>query len=323
MNLNIFQFVIENTGFVMQIVIYFLIFICAYCIIKPEKEVVFSNSDTKSGLSKEDKKMMKMSKNIFIKLFIPKQKSKLYKKDRQKFDKIKNSIKYKNLTIFYVKRAYYMLIAIGITALINCIPLIMLIIQKIVNVGDLSLIVLPKWIIIFSLLLPVFAYLYPKIEINFLLKKREIELKKEIISLGIFVHTMLETGNNPYDILDMIKEIKPVYKKYIEIALNEYYVNTKKSLENLKKQIGMWEFDMIIDSLIFAHESDNFFASKFLNEYITRLEQTFKISSEKTNKIKPYFLLFSSIPPLVAALLIWFYPWLIQATENLTKGLGM
>lgn len=121
----------------------------------------------------------------------------------------------------------------------------------------------------------------------------------------------------------MIKDIKPVYKGYIETTLNEYYVNTKMALENLKKRIGLAEFDMIVDSLIFAYETDNTYAARFLNEYIVRLEQTTKISSEKSNKIKPYILLVSSIPPLISALVIWFYPWLVQAIDNLSRGLTL
>ncbi|NLS86410.1 MAG: hypothetical protein GXZ14_12675, partial [Ruminococcaceae bacterium] len=104
---------------------------------------------------------------------------------------------------------------------------------------------------------------------------------------------------------------------------NEYYVNTKMALENLKKRIGLTEFDMIVDSLIFAYETDNTYAARFLNEYIVRLEQTTKISSEKSNKIKPYILLASSIPPLISALVIWFYPWLVQAIDSLSRGLTL
>ena len=80
---------------------------------------------------------------------------------------------------------------------------------------------------------------------------------------------------------------------------------------------------MIVDSLIFAYETDNTYVLRFLNEYIVRLEQTTKISSEKSNKIKPYILLASSIPPLISALVIWFYPWFVQAIDSLSRGLTL
>lgn len=319
MNSSIFRYVIENTGFIIQIFIYILILIFLNSLIKPENKKFKIRDDIDlSGLSKEDKKMIKMGNSSFMKLFIPLPSSGLYQRTKKKLKKTDS-----DLVLFFIKRIYYFLITLCMTIVINSIPFIMFLTQKTMGVEEPLLLLFPKWVIVFTLLLPIFVYFYPSIEANLLLKKKEVELKKEIIPLGIFVHTLLETGNNPYDILSIVKEIKPVYKNYIEAALNKYYVDTKKALEELKQQVGLWEFDMIVDSLIYAYETNNVFAAEFLNEYITRLEQTFKISSEKANKVKPYVLLFGSVPPLIAALAIWFYPWIVQATENLTKGFGM
>lgn len=315
--MNINQYIIENTGFVLQIIIWVLFVTCLNYITKSRKKTKIGRLE----IIQKDKNLMKMANSKLISLFIPKPESKSYKNNAQKLSKIGDT-KYKNITIFYVKKAYYALLIAGISTIISLIPVFIFLIQKIAGIQNPFIILPPGWFIIISLLASVFIYFYPNIEIHLMLKKKETELKKEVISLGILVHTMMETGNNPYDILTMIKEIKPIYKNYIETTLNEYYVNTKRALENLKHQIGIWEFDMIIDSLIYAHETNNSFAANFLSEYISRLEQTFKISSEKTNKIKPYILLVGSMPPLIGALIVWFYPWLIQATENFSQSLG-
>ena len=280
-------------------------------------------NDSSMTLTKEDRKYMKMADDRVLRLLIPKPGSKSYMKIARVFDRIDGNEKYKNLTIFFVKRAYFTFLTIVAVIVVNCIPLFIYLLQQWMNIENPQLVALPRGLIIISLIAPIIMYLYPSLEIQGALKKRDIALQKEIISLGIMVHTMLETGNSPYDILLMIKDIKPVYKGYIETTLNEYYVNTKMALENLKKRIGLAEFDMIVDSLIFAYETDNTYAARFLNEYIVRLEQTTKISSEKSNKIKPYILLASSIPPLISALAIWFYPWLVQAIDNLSRGLTL
>ena len=320
---SILNYFVENTGFIVQIFIYIVLGIYVLLLIKPKKKAsldeVFNENDSSMTLTKEDKKYMKMADDRVLRLLIPKPGSKSYMKIARIFDRIEGNEKYKNLTIFFVKRAYFTFLTI--VAVI--VYLFTYLLQQWMDIENPQLVALPRGLIIISLIAPIIMYLYPSLELQIALKKRDIALQKEIISLGIMVHTMLETGNSPYDILLMIKDIKPVYKGYIETTLNEYYVNTKMALENLKKRIGLAEFDMIVDSLIFAYETDNTYAARFLNEYIVRLEQTTKISSEKSNKIKPYILLASSIPPLISALVIWFYPWLVQAIDNLSRGLTL
>lgn len=324
---SILNYFVENTGFIVQIFIYIVLGIYILLLVKPNKkaslEEVLMENDSSMTLTKEDRKYMKMADNRVLRLLIPKPGSKSYMKIARVFDRIDGNEKYKNLTIFFVKRAYFTFLTIVAVIVVNCIPLFIYLLQQWMDIENPQLVALPRGLIIISLIAPIIMYLYPSLELQIALKKRDIALQKEIISLGIMVHTMLETGNSPYDILLMIKDIKPVYKGYIETTLNEYYVNTKMALENLKKRIGLAEFDMIVDSLIFAYETDNTYAARFLNEYIVRLEQTTKISSEKSNKIKPYILLVSSIPPLISALVIWFYPWLVQAIDNLSRGLTL
>ena len=324
---SILNYFVENTGFIVQIFIYIVLGIYVLLLIKPKKKAsldeVFNENDSSMTLTKEDKKYMKMADDRVLRLLIPKPGSKSYMKIARIFDRIEGNEKYKNLTIFFVKRVYFTFLTIVAIIVVNCIPLFIYLLQQWMDIENPQLVALPRGLIIILLIAPIIMYLYPSLEIQGVLKKRDIALQKEIISLGIMVNTMLETGNSPYDILLMIKDIKPVYKGYIETALNEYYVNTKAALENLKVKIGLTEFDMIVDSLIYAYETDNTYAARFLNEYISRLEQTSKISSEKSNKIKPYILLVSSIPPLISALAIWFYPWLVQAIDSLSRGLTL
>jgi len=324
---SILKYFVENTGFVVQILIYIVLGIYLLILFKPKKkaslEEVFTDDDSSMMLTREDKKIMKMADDKVLRLLIPQIGSESYTKMAKKFGKMDGNEKYKNLTIFFIKRAYYTLLTIAVVIIINCLPLFIYLLQQWIGIEEPQLIALPKAFVVISLLAPIIVYLYPSLEINSTLKKRDIALKKEIISLGIMVNTMLETGNDVYDILQMIRDIKPAYKGYIETTLNEYFLNPKMALENLKERVGIIEFDMIVDSLIYAYETDNTYAAKFLNEYISRLEKTTTISSEKGNKIKPYVLLVASIPPLISALIIWFYPWLSVAMNSLSRGLSI
>lgn len=321
---NTLKFITENTGYLLQIIIYLSIFIYLLTILWPRKKASIDDlfNEETLILTKEDKKYMKLAQNKIISLLIPKPDSKSYKDMLVKFAKIGGHEKYKNITIFYAKKAYYTILALLMVLFVNLIPTIIYQIQIYMEVKNPQMIQFSPRFVVFTFLVPVIMYLYPDLEINSIVKKREVELKKELIPLGILIHTMLETGNSPYDILSLIKDIKPAYKEYIETTLNEYFVNTRLALTHLKEKVGIPEFNMIVDSLIFAYETDNNYASKFLGEYLDRLEETTKINSEKQNKIKPYILLVSAMFPLIAALLIWFYPMVLQATHSLTRGIS-
>ncbi|QUH21986.1 hypothetical protein [Alkaliphilus sp. B6464] len=317
-------FIVENTGYILQVFIYLFLGIYLLTILWPKKKASLDDlfNEETLILTKEDKKYMKLAQNKIIALLIPKPDSNSYKKTLVKFSKIGGYGKYKNLTIYYAKKAYFTFLAIAGVLIANMLPALLFQLQIYMEVENPQVIKLPIGFIIFTFIIPLILYIYPDLEINSAANKQETQLKKELISLGIFIHTMLETGNNAYDILTLVKEIKPVYREYIEAALNEYYVNVHSALTNLKDKVGIYEFDMIVDSLIFSCETDNNYASKFLGEYLDRLEETTKINDEKGNKLKPYILLVSAMPPLIAALLIWFYPWITQATSSLIKGVS-
>ena len=317
---SFFTYLTEHTSFIMQFVVYGLLAMYLYMVLKPQKKAVLEDvlQDTETSLNKQDRRLLKMANHPLIQLLIPKENSSSYQKMQKTFSSIHGMTKYKTLHLFFIERAYNTILTFISIVILMCAPYLMYIIQGWLGVENPILFPFPPAFLGLLLLAPVLIYGYPSLEIKTHINKQKIALEKEVISLGIMVQTMLETGNSPYDILVMLKDIKPAYKNFIEVALNEYYVDTKQALENLKTRVGLVEFDMIVDTLIYAYETDNMYASKFLNEYITRLEQTTKISSEKSNKLKPYLLLMASIPPLVAALVLWFYPWVMSATENLS-----
>lgn len=318
------NYLISNASEVIQFVFYLSVIIYLITLIWPEKRTTINDfyTDGLSSLTKEDRKLLKLSGNKLFKNFLPSNGSKSYVKAKKQFDKMGGYGKYKTLDFYFVKKTYSAAVTMLGSILVILFPSIIYQIQIKMSIEDPKLIILPPLFLLFSLAMPIFIYVLPDYELKSISAKKERALKKELISLGIMIHTMLETGNGVYDILNMVKEIKPVYKEFIVVAMNEYFISHRGALETLKEKVNIQEFDMIADSLIFADETDNNYAAKFLGEYLDRLETTNKISDEKGNKIKPYILLLSAMPPLVAALLIWFYPWIIQATDSLTKGIN-
>ena len=133
MNSSIFRYVVENTGFIIQIFIYILILIFLNSLIKPEnKKFKIQDDIDLSGLSKEDKKMIKMGNSSFMKLFIPLPNSGLYQRTKKKLKKTDS-----DLVLFFIKRIYYFLITLCMTIVINSIPFIMFLTQKTMGVENL------------------------------------------------------------------------------------------------------------------------------------------------------------------------------------------
>lgn len=271
-------------------------------------------------LNKNDLFLLTLKDKFYVKLFIPKSNSKQYKKLQDLYTKVGENEKYKTFELFLLKRAYYTYITTLAVLLITGLPYVINTILKYLHFSQFDLPTFELKHIIMFAFVPILVYYYPVWELTMSANKKQMLLEKEVISLGIFINTMLETGYAPYDVLNHVRIIKPVYKPFIDICLNEYFINPKQALENLKKNIGLPQLDMIVDSLIFAYETNNYYAARFLDEYIKRLEENTKISFEKSNKIKPYILLVASILPLLAALMIWFYPWMIQIQQTFLKG---
>jgi len=315
------DYFISHASSVIQFVFYLCVSVYVITLIWPEKRTTINDFYT-DGLTNEDRKLLKLASNPLFKNFLPGKNSKSLIKAKKQFDKMGGFGKYKSLEYFFIKKTYNAGIMFLGSILVVLFPSILYQIQVKMSIESPSLVVYPPAFVLLILTLPIIIYVLPDYELKAISSKKERALKKELISLGIMIHTMLETGNGVYDILNMVKDIKPVYKEFIVVAMNEYFISHRGALETLKEKVNIAEFDMIADSLIYADETDNNYAARFLGEYLDRLEVTNKISDEKGNKVKPYILLLSAMPPLIAALLIWFYPWIIQATDSLTKGIN-
>lgn len=318
------DYLISHASSVIQFVFYASVITYVITLIWPEKRTSINDfySEGLTKLSKEERRILKLIELKIFKGLLPKKTSKVYKDVKKKFDKMGEYGKYKTLDFYFANKLY----TAGLT-LMGCVfiilfPSILFQIQILLKIENPSLIIFPPVFLLLALITPVIVYFLPDLELKSIAAKKENSLRKELISLGIMIHTMLETGNNVYDILKMVKDIKPVYKEYINIAMNEYFISHRGALETLKEKVNIPEFDMIADSLIYADETDNNYAAIFLGDYLDRLETTSKISDEKGNKIKPYIMLVSAMPSLIASLLIWFYPWVVQATSSLTKGIN-
>lgn len=317
-------FLVENFNIIAMFVVGILFLFALSTVYEGKDKLTLKTvDDVKNGTSysSDERMFLRYADMGFVKNRIPKKDSFEYRKV-QDFLITSKAQKYRSVEIFYGAKVYYALTGFLVCLILGVLPVAFNFANTYLELGLMTL----NFPVAFSIILPflgLLLYKYPDSEISSENKKKKKKLQKEILSLGIVVLSMLDTGNSPYQILEVVKEIKPEFKEDIEKTLNEYYIDTAQALNNLKKRINIIDFDMIADSLLYAHESDNAYATKFLDDYLTRLEQAQKVIFQKSSKIRPYFLLAASTLPMIGALVVWFYPWLAEATTMLGAGFGM
>lgn len=318
------MFIFENYNFIFGVISIGIVIFFFYNLYQGKDKInlkYISELNDNMSYSSDERMFLRYSNFPFLKKHVPKKDSYEYKRT-ESFLLSSKKQKYRTVHIFYGAKYYYALLGFLLGFIIGFLPVGF---NIIIDVLKLELVKI-NFPIILSIIPPfagLFLYKYPDSLITQENAKKKKQLQKEILSLGIVIHSMLETGSNPYEILEIVKEIKPEFKEDIEKTLNEYYIDTARALTNLKKRINIVDFDMIADSLLYAHESDNTYATSFLNDYLIRLEQAQKVIFEKSSKIRPYFLLGASTLPMIGALIVWFYPWLAEATKMLSSGFGI
>lgn len=284
-----------------------------------DKIQLVSSEDMNKIYTSDEKMFLRYAK--MIKSLIPEEGSPKYKKLDNLFNSISQNT-YRSVNILYGAKMYYAVVGFSVGAIVGLLPVIFNIVIKKAAFNIIPI----NFPIALTIALPflgLILWFYPEMDVKSRAKSKRNKLQKEIMSLGIVIHSMLDTGNNPYQILEVVKEIKPEFKEDVEKTLNEYYIDTSRALKNLKARIAISDFDMIADSLLWAHEADNTFACLFLADYLNRLEQSQKVEYQKSSKIRPYFLLGASVLPMGGALIVWFYPWIQRAVEMLSSGFGV
>ena len=173
------------------------------------------------------------------------------------------------------------------------------------------------WIFVFSLL----VYFLPNLLLKLQIRNRKALMRKEMPVIQTFVVIMLESGTHTvYEILKTLTSTTTFFKPYLSMCLNEYYVDPKRAIQNMADRVQDEEFQVVCNSLKQAVEEDKQYTASFMKQHIDQIQKLSDLKREASIKKKPMLYVFLLAMPMIALVIIWFYPWFIRAVDMLTTG---
>lgn len=173
------------------------------------------------------------------------------------------------------------------------------------------------WIIVLSLI----TYMLPEKILKLKVKEKRNKLEKELSIVETFIIIMLETNTHTvYSILTNLLSVTKLFKPYIVVCLNEYYINPKQAIQNMADKIGIDEFQIICNGLKQSIDTDKQYTACFMKQHLEQLKKLQELASQKNIKQKPLIFVFLLALPLTSCIVIWFYPWFVRAMNMLATG---
>lgn len=181
--------------------------------------------------------------------------------------------------------------------------------------------VLPKvnpLVILWLVILPLLTYFVPDLFLKYLAKKKVDLIKSEIPTFRTFALSMLETKTYPvYDILQILVGSTTALKDDLMVCMNEYFVDSKGALKHLHDKVDDKEFQIVCNGLIQAVDEDKETTLIFLKQQLAQYDTLKHLKEQEKIKKKPNLFVIVLGMPLVSILVIWFYPWFLDAMNVL------
>lgn len=171
--------------------------------------------------------------------------------------------------------------------------------------------------VLVCLLLLVFAYYMPVYLLKYLAWVRDNKVKEE---QGIFTETIftLLRVNQPLRVaIEEAAKTAEFLKPNLQVCLNEWHTDRIKALQNLKRNVGVPRFDLVIDMLIQAATLGDEQTSDFLEENKKLEDELINISISVSSKMRPVLMTFQMLIPLAIVFLVLFYPAMTQVEKLL------
>lgn len=158
---------------------------------------------------------------------------------------------------------------------------------------------------------------------DFLLKQYISKRERIVMSeQGLFseiIFMSLQARLNLRDALEEAAKSTDYLRTYLQICLNEWHTDRIRALNNLKKNVGVLSFSIIIDLLIQAANVGDEKIAQFLEENKKLEDEIKNLEISARNKTRPLLLTVQMIFPLLVILIILFYPLSLQVESLITN----
>lgn len=151
------------------------------------------------------------------------------------------------------------------------------------------------------------------------LAQREKKIIKEQSLFTEIVFMSLRARLNLKDAIYEASRTTNYLRPYLQVCLNQWHINKIRALVQLKKQVGITSFQVVVDLLIQAAKIGDDKIIDFLEENKKLEDEIKNIEISAISKARPVFLTLQMIIPMLVVLLVLFYP-LITQTEKIIRA---
>lgn len=198
----------------------------------------------------------------------------------------------------------------GVQGIINSVKTVTF--QNGVAVKDISAGGMPLFL---GFIAAVVACYVPVLILRCLVKNREKQIVKEQGLFSEVVFMSLKANLSLKEAVEEAAKTTVYLRPYLQVCLNEWLTDKIRALNNLKKNVGVPSFQLIIDLLIEAASVGDDKISDFLEEN-KRLEDEIKsLEVSAQSKLYPLILTFQMILPFAVILIVLFYPLVVQVED--------
>lgn len=163
-------------------------------------------------------------------------------------------------------------------------------------------------IILARLLLPFVATAILKIYIKH--RERRVMAEQGLFSEILFMS--LQARLNLREALEEAAKTTDYLQPYLRVCLNEWPNDRIRALHNLKRNVGVLSFSMVVDLLLQAAGAGDEKIAQFLEENKKLEDEIRNLEITARNKTKPLLMTVQMIVPLLVILIILFYPLSVQ-----------
>lgn len=161
------------------------------------------------------------------------------------------------------------------------------------------------------------SYYLPRWILKLLGGIRNFKAQKEILMLQTYTIMMLKTNQSVKQILITLMDRTKMYKKPLEIAVNNYSENPHKAIQNLRGDIGNKDFDKITNTLEQVLKTDRKVSIKYLENHRVLGKELNRINQRTRNMKKNVIGILLMIIPLAMFLAIGGYPWFVFTLKTM------
>lgn len=150
------------------------------------------------------------------------------------------------------------------------------------------------------------------------IRKRERLVMSEQGLFSEIIFMSLQARINLKDAIEEAGKTTEYLRPYLQICLNEWHNDRIRALNNLKKNVGVLSFSIVIDLLTQAAIVGDEKIARFLEENKKLEDEIKNLEITAKNKTRPLIMTAQMVLPLLVILIILFYPLSLQV-EHLIR----